>query len=71
MCCPLVGLAYWVFLHSSLWVVVCGRSVCDLVDACVWCSCVFSISSVLGVSRPGGVACCFHLCVFLKLSLVV
>jgi len=31
---PRVGLAYCVLLHSSLWVVVCGRSVCDLVDAC-------------------------------------
>ena len=31
---PRVGLAYCVLLHSSLWFVVCGRSVCDLVDAC-------------------------------------
>ena len=34
MCCPRVGLAYCMLLHSSLWVVVCGSSVCDLVDAC-------------------------------------
>jgi len=32
--CPHVGLAYCMLLHSSSWVVVCGRSVCDLVDAC-------------------------------------
>jgi len=38
---PRMGLAYCVFLHSSLWVVVCGRSVCDLVMACVRCSCLF------------------------------
>jgi len=34
MCCPGVGLAYCVLLHSSFWVFVCGRSVCELVDAC-------------------------------------
>jgi hypothetical protein len=34
MYCHNVGLAYCVFIHSSLWVVVCRRSVCDLVDAC-------------------------------------
>jgi len=34
MYCPRVGLAYCVLLHSSLWVIVCGRSACDLVDAC-------------------------------------
>jgi len=28
MYCPRMGLAYCVLLHSSLWVVVCGRSVC-------------------------------------------
>jgi len=71
MCCPRVGPAYCVLLLSSLWVVVCGRSVCDLVDACVWCPCVFSISAGWGVSRPGGIAGRFHLCVFLTLSLVV
>ena len=26
---PRMGLAYGMFLHSSLWVAVCGRSVCD------------------------------------------
>ena len=41
MYCPRMGLACCVFLHSSLWVVVCGRSLCDLVFACVWCFCVF------------------------------
>ena len=29
-----VGLALCVLLHSSLWVVVHGASVCGLVDAC-------------------------------------
>jgi len=32
--CPHVGLAYCMLLHSFSWVAVCGRSVCDLVDAC-------------------------------------
>ena len=41
------------------------------VPTCVWCSCVFSISSVWGVFRPGGFACHFHLRVFLTLSLVL
>jgi len=34
MYCPRVGLAYCVLLQSSLWVVVCGRPGCDLVDVC-------------------------------------
>jgi len=34
MYCPHVGLAYCMLLHSSLWVIVYGRSVCDLVNAC-------------------------------------
>ena len=66
---PRMGLAYCVLLHSSLWVVVCGRSVCDLVNACVWCSCVFITSSGWGVSSSGGTACRFHLRAFLTLSL--
>ena len=35
---PRMGLAYSVFLHSSPWVVVCGRSVCDPVGPgyCLW-----------------------------------
>jgi len=34
MCCPHVGLALCMLLHSSLWVVVHGGSVYGLVDAC-------------------------------------
>ena len=34
MYCPRMGLAYCVLLHSSLWVIVCGGPVFDLVNAC-------------------------------------
>ena len=38
MYCRRMGLAHSVFLHSSLWVVLCGRSVCDPVGPgyCLW-----------------------------------
>ena len=44
--------------------------VCECsVLTCVWCSYVFIIYSGWGVSSPNGIACRFHLRVFLTLSL--
>ena len=49
---------------------MCEKSLGEcFVLTCVWCSCVFIISSGWGVSSPGGIACCFHLHVLLTLSL--
>ena len=52
-----VWLIAWFFIHHC--VPVSGSSVCDLVIACVWCSCVILFSG-LGVSRTGGIACLPH-----------